>query len=307
MQIMTLFGAAPTAEARITSIVITAKTSPAFGGTSFGNVGPYEQLDGTASGEIDPKDPLNAVIQDIKLASRNSREMVEYSMDFSIVKPIDTSRGNHTILYDVVNRGDKSSPSLNIGGSTTSVGDGFLETEGYTLVWSGWEGDITSGIKINLPVAQNRDGSTITGRVRAEYILTTSANTVSVTAAPPYEAISTSNAGATLTERVHQDDPKSSIDNGNWAFADCSSTPFPGTPSTTMVCLKDGFDTNHIISTNSSTPQKTRRWRGSASPRRATSILFCAAPMATMVITAIKTKETTVPPRQRQPIRWARR
>jgi Alpha/beta hydrolase domain len=241
-----MFGAAATGEARITSIVITAKTSPAFDGTSFGNVGQYEQLDGTASGEIDPKDPRNAVIQDIELAPRNSRRMVEYSMDFSIVKPIDTGRGNHTILYDVVNRGNKSSPSLNIGGSTTSVGDGFLETEGYILVWSGWEGDITSGIKINLPVAQNRDGSTITGRVRAEYILTAPASTVSVTAAPPYEAISTSNANATLTERVHQDDAKSLIDNGNWAFADCSSTPFPGTPSTTMVCLKDGFDTNHI-------------------------------------------------------------
>ena len=80
---LTLFGAAPTAEARITGIVITAKTSPAFGGTSCGNVGEYEQLDGTASGEIAPKDPLNAVIQDIKLAPRNSRGMVEYSMDFS--------------------------------------------------------------------------------------------------------------------------------------------------------------------------------------------------------------------------------
>ena len=243
---LSIFGTAATAEARITNIVITAKTSPAFGGMSFGTVGQYEQLDGTASGEIDPKDPRNAVIQDIELAPRNSRGMVEYSMDFSIVKPIDTSRGNHTILYDVVNRGNKSSPSLNIGGSTSSVGDGFLETEGYTLVWSGWEGDITSGIKINLPVAQNRDGSIITARVRAEYILTTPANTVSVTAAPPYEAISTSNAGATLTERVHQDDPKSPIDNGDWAFADCSSAPFPGTPSTAMVCLKDGFDTNHI-------------------------------------------------------------
>jgi len=76
---LTLFGGAPTAEARITGIVITAKTSPAFGG----NVGEYEQLDGTASGGIAPKDPLNAVIQDIKLAPRNSRGMVEYSMDFS--------------------------------------------------------------------------------------------------------------------------------------------------------------------------------------------------------------------------------
>ena len=251
----TLFGllsvmwvAAP-ADARITGITITTTTSPAFGGQSFGSAGQYDQLDGTAIGEIDPSDPLNAIIQDIELAPRNSRGMVEYSMDISILKPINTSLGNHTILYDVVNRGNKSSPSLNIGVTTIKPqGDGFLESEGYTLVWSGWEGDITTGIKIALPVARNPDGSTLTGRVRAEYILTAPAGTVSVTAAPPYEAVNTNNAGATLTERVHQNDPKVAIDNSLWAFADCSTVPIPGTPSTTKVCLSlnGGFDTNHI-------------------------------------------------------------
>ena len=143
----------PGAEARITNLQITTKTSPAFGGQSFGAVGQYEQLDGTAFGEIDPNDRLNAIIQDIELAPRNARGMVEYSMDFSILKPINTGNGNHTILYDVVNRGNKSSPAINIGGTATAAGDGFLESEGYTLVWSGWEGDITTGIKIVLPIA----------------------------------------------------------------------------------------------------------------------------------------------------------
>src|SRR5262249_46063928 len=172
------------ADARITGITITTKTSPAFGGQSFGSVGQYEQLDGIATGEIDPSDPLNAVIQDIELAPRNSRGMVQYSMDFSILKPIDPSRGNNPGLYDVVNRGNKSSPALNIGGGATTVGDGFLEAEGYTLAWSGWEGDITTGIKVVLPVAKNKDGSQITGPVRAEYILGAAAKTVDVTAPP---------------------------------------------------------------------------------------------------------------------------
>jgi hypothetical protein len=48
------------AYARITRIVIT-KTMPAFDGSSFGAVGPYEQLDGTAYGEVDPRDPLNSM------------------------------------------------------------------------------------------------------------------------------------------------------------------------------------------------------------------------------------------------------
>jgi hypothetical protein len=244
--LVSLIWAGAPAEARITSITITTKTSPAFGGMTFGSVGKYEQLDGTASGEIDPNDRLNAVIQDIELAPRNSRGMVEYSMDFSILKPIDTSLGNHTILYDVVNRGNKSSPALNIGGSATAPGDGFLEAEGYTLVWSGWEGDITTGIKINLPVAKNKNGSEITGRVRSEYILGSPVKTVDVTAPPAYAAVTTSNAGATLTMRVHQNDPKVAIDNSQWAFADCSTTPFPGTPNAAKVCLNGGFDTNHI-------------------------------------------------------------
>jgi hypothetical protein len=242
-----VLGIAPAANARITSITITSKTSPAFGGQIFGSSGQYEELDGTATGEVDLRDPRNAVIQDIELAPRNARGMVEYSMDFSIQKPINTALGNHTILYDVVNRGNKSSPALNIGGSATNVGDGFLESQGYTLVWSGWEGDVTTGIKIVLPIATNRDGSPITGRARAEYILnSTPASTVDVTAPPAYAAVSTDNTDATLTERVHQDDPKVLIPNSQWAFADCSTTPFPGVPSTLKVCLQGNFDTNHI-------------------------------------------------------------
>ena len=245
--LLSLIWAAAPADARITGLIISATTSPAFAGQSFGQVGQYEQLDGTAFGEIDPHDLLNTVIQDIELAPRNSRGMVEYSMDFSILKPIDTSRGNRTILYDVVNRGNKSSPSLNLGGSATNAGDGFLESEGYALVWSGWEGDITTGIRINLPIATNKDGSQIADFVRAEYILNTNAaSTVDVTAPPAYSAVSTSNAGATLTRRVHQDDAKELIDNSQWAFADCSSAAFPGTPNPAKVCLNGGFDTNHI-------------------------------------------------------------
>jgi hypothetical protein len=45
---------------------------------------------------------------------------------------------------------------------------------------------------------------------------------------------------------VHQDDPKVPIPNRQWAFADCTGTPFPGVPNPQKVCLQNGFDTNHI-------------------------------------------------------------
>jgi alpha/beta hydrolase family protein len=232
-------------DAKITRIEI-AKTTQAFEGAMFGAVGAYEQLDGTAYGEIDPRDPLNALVQDIELAPRNARGMVEYSMGISILKPVDMSKGNRTLLYETVNRGRKNLPFLNIGGDVAKAGDGFLEREGYTQAWSGWEGDITTGLRITLPVAIGPSGSPITGPVRAEYVLAAPVATVNVTAPPAYEAASLDNSSAVLTRRVHEGDARETIDGSKWAFADCTNTPFPGKPDPAKVCLDGGFDTNHI-------------------------------------------------------------
>ena len=89
----------------ITRIVIDAVQSPAFGGASFGAAGCYEKLVGRAFGELDPKNPLNAVIVDIELAPRNSRGNVEYATDFYILKPMDPTLSKQVLLFDVTNRG----------------------------------------------------------------------------------------------------------------------------------------------------------------------------------------------------------
>ena len=85
----------PAADARVTKIQITSKQSPTFGGYSFEGVGSYERIVGKAFGELDPKDPKNAVIVDIGLAPKNAGGKVEYAFDFYILKPIDLSKGNH--------------------------------------------------------------------------------------------------------------------------------------------------------------------------------------------------------------------
>ena len=59
------------AEAHITRIVIepARSESPTFEGRTFGadgKVGPYEKLRGKAYGEVDPDDPRNALITDLK-------------------------------------------------------------------------------------------------------------------------------------------------------------------------------------------------------------------------------------------------
>ena len=245
------------ADARVTEIILGAPTSP-YGSTNFGTVGQYEQIDGVAHGELDPNDPLNAVIQDIALAPRNTRGNVEYSTNVSILKPVDESRGNGTMLFEIVNRGNKLDPGFyNVGVTAAGpAGDGFLENQGFTLVWAGWQADLVPPSGVNLvtmaaPIAKNPNGSAITGIVRSEFIVSTPVSTQNILAdsssnTPGYPTVSLDNSHDTLTKRVHQDDPKVVVPNSEWAYADCTSTPFPGVPNPQKVCLKDGFDTNHI-------------------------------------------------------------
>src|SRR5262249_60309646 len=77
---------ATTAQARVIGIAIEKKVSPAFDGASFGGAGQYETLVGKAFGELDPKDPHNAVIQDIELAPSTARGQVEYNPKVHRVK-----------------------------------------------------------------------------------------------------------------------------------------------------------------------------------------------------------------------------
>jgi hypothetical protein len=62
--------------------------SPFAQGTAFGDVGPYEQLDGTVYFAVDPHHPRNAGITDLKLAPRDAQGLVHYSADFRVLKPV---------------------------------------------------------------------------------------------------------------------------------------------------------------------------------------------------------------------------
>ena len=250
-------GFAADAQARVTKIVFGAPTYP-YGTATFGRTGQYEQLDGMAYGEIDPADPANALIQDIELAPRNENGMVEYSTTVSILKPVHMSRSNHAMLFEIVNRGNKLDPGFyNVGASAANpAGDGFLESEGFTLVWAGWQADLaplSSLVTMSAPIAHWRDGGVITGPVRSEFIVGAPTTTQPILAdsssnTPGYATVSLNTRHATLTMREHQNDPRTPIAYTDWAFADCTQKdhPFPGIPNPRMVCLKAGFDTKHI-------------------------------------------------------------
>ncbi|MGH8206030.1 MAG: hypothetical protein ACRETK_04570, partial [Steroidobacteraceae bacterium] len=84
------------AQAHIVRLVVKQRMV-AFHGASFGAVGRYELLVGTAYGELDALDPHDRLIQDLQLAPRDAHGRVEYSMDVVILKPVDASRGNHAL------------------------------------------------------------------------------------------------------------------------------------------------------------------------------------------------------------------
>ena len=86
--------------AKVTTIEIKSK-KPAFNGQAFGAAGPYEEIKGIAVGEIDPNDPRNALITDIKFAPKNANGRVTYRTTFTILKPVDMSKASGTFCQKI--------------------------------------------------------------------------------------------------------------------------------------------------------------------------------------------------------------
>ncbi|HYL36651.1 MAG TPA: alpha/beta hydrolase domain-containing protein [Bryobacteraceae bacterium] len=230
-----LVSLAQCATARITRVTITSVQSPTFDGTSFGTVGQYEKLVGRAFGEVDPNDPRNAVITDIGLAPLNANGMVEYSMDIYLLVPVDRSKGNGKLFYEVNNRGSKLAlsgtfGSINSGSSggndpTTAAdaGDGFLMREGYAIAWSGWDVTVPSVnnlLSIAVPVATNPDGSSIVGPALEEFAID---NSTTMTAALTYAAATLDQSQANLTVRNHYSDAPALIPASGWQYVDAKT------------------------------------------------------------------------------------
>src|SRR6266581_3305513 len=163
---LALLGSAPDATARVTQIVIKTIESPTFGGRAFGAVGQYERISGQVTGEVDPKDPRNSIIVDIALAPRNPNGTVTYSTDFQILRPIDRSKGNRRLLYEITNRGRTNalemlndSPTGNDVDTAGDAGNGFLMRQGYVLLESGWDvpGPAGKSFSVTVPIAKNPD------------------------------------------------------------------------------------------------------------------------------------------------------
>jgi hypothetical protein len=212
-------------DARVTRFVVEHRESMPGG---------FELLSGHFYGEVNPKDPHNTIITDIESASKNARGMVEYSATFSMAKPVDLSGASGVLLYSVTNRG---------------TGAAAASAAGHVNIVSGWQGDVVprAGVQtIEVPAARG-----LTGPVLARFInMPAGSNTLALASAVSglvyQRPASLDTSKATLTRRASENGEIVPIPSAAWAFADCRTVPFPGTPDPSRICAKEGFDPAYL-------------------------------------------------------------
>jgi hypothetical protein len=242
----------PAPQVGITKIVIT-DTQPMWGGATFGTVGAYEKLTGTAFGRLDPKDPKNAGMVFIDKAPLDADGMVAYSTDFLLMRPVDASKGSGKIFYNVVNRGgDQSLNALNKG-SLTAAGNGFLMSQGYEMVWAGWQPEAQAAsatYKAYFPIATN-GAQPIVSQALEVYIPDTPEGGSPLTIAPdntftstltyPPLSVDAATERVSLTVRERYDDPRVTLSSGLVTFVDDKTVRIDMKPAIAM-----GFDQGAI-------------------------------------------------------------
>ncbi len=214
------------AMARIVGVRIDT-VEPFAGGQNFGATGAYERAIGVAKGELDPADPRNAGIVGLAQAPRNAAGKVEYETDLFLLRPVDPTKGNRHLLFDILNRGNKvvsnrmntTTPKddSNDPSAPAHAGDGFLFRRGYTIAWAGWDPDAprtNHGMTLRIPALPNVEQD-----IRDEF--------VSGTRGAPmtrfrlsYAAVSTDQSRATLTWKVRQGDAAEAVPSAQWTFED---------------------------------------------------------------------------------------
>ena len=217
----------------ITDISVTSTTIFADG-HAFGAAGAYVRIQGVAHGVLDPAAACNAGIVDLDKAPRNSAGLVDYAVDFDILRPQEPARGSGVLVYDVPNRGSKrimcllddvpgnERDRINDPKNAEDAGLGFCLGRSYTLVWSGWDPGARRAEKelgAEFPPALE-NGKPITRRIRDEFHFGTRGPGDGSSRRLSYPAASTDQPAARLTVRDRESDVRTEIPRGEWEFAD---------------------------------------------------------------------------------------
>ena len=227
--------------AELTGMTVAARVTVA-NGQAFGTSGAYEKLTGTVEFAVNPKEPHNARITDIDRAMTAADGRVHFTADVLVLKPVDPSKGNGVLLFEVVNRGNilllnkfNSASSSRNPTTAADFGNGFLMREGYTLVFVGWEFDLPQGaIRLQAPAVNG-----LVDAIRVPFILDASANETALDDAPLYPPADPADPASALTVREHYWDAPTVIPRTKWRFV----TARPGPP---RIALDGGFEAGRL-------------------------------------------------------------
>ena len=242
------------AQARVMRIEVSSREA-LLDGKPFGLAGPYERIGGTIRFAVDPDNPANQIITDVSLAPRNAEGDVEFSTEFFMIKPVDPERGNGSLLYEVSNRGRKgmlgffnfASGSLDPR-EASHFGDGFLMSEGYTLLWLGWQFDppLRPGLLRLVTPTATRDGQPIRGLVRSDFVVAdrVMSHSLADRSHVPYLVADPQAPENVLTVRDSADGKRETVPRDRWRFARMrEGQPVPDRGA---VVLEGGFEPGRI-------------------------------------------------------------
>src|SRR5581483_8705083 len=171
---------------------------------------------------VDPKDPRNRVVADIDKAPVNAAGRVEFSGDIVILRPKQAGPAGSVALVDVVNRGRKMIVTQFSRGAAadpaneTELGDQFLMKQGLTLVFVGWEFDVSrqgNAMALAVPAAAGASGL-----VRGEIVPSSATTELTVTDLTGYTPADPMAADTTLIVRDGPFSEAQKIPRSSWAL-----------------------------------------------------------------------------------------
>lgn len=245
------FLVASSAHARVTRIIIDETAPLAAPSAQAPGSAPiaYEKIAGRAFGELDPKLPTNAIVQDIELA-KEADGKVRYVASFVIYKPVDMGRASGMMWHEVPNRGRvfPYAPQERAFGDVMLASAWQGDNAGATAVRPAASADGMQFLQV--PVARG-----VSGEVFARIVNRAGKNSQPLlvqTNPVPYKPVSLDTTKAKLVSRERESQSgevtgEKVIAASDWTWARCdANNPFPGTPDATQICLKDGFDGSRL-------------------------------------------------------------
>jgi alpha/beta hydrolase family protein len=241
--------------------IVIERREPVDGGRAFGAAGAYERISGKIYFAFDPKNPANGRVVDLDHAPRDRRGLVEAWAEFVVLRPVNPALGNGFALVEVVNRGRTLAPDAfdrcSAGAACRSardVGDGFLLRHGYTVIWVGWQWDVSpnppAGLTL-LALHAPSAGDSIVGLVRTDWTIEDSTRVrplghgeVGVPVSRAYPVTSPDDTTAVLTVRDGPLDARRIVPRTTWSFAREDSGRV--VPDPTFLRLAAGFQVGKI-------------------------------------------------------------